>query len=152
MMQKLRKADPETLVLNFGQLSKEGREIDSDVDLDVYANVKEDDSDSSFKTNESAMAQEKTKLNVFVFAAYVPPGKHLVVVRDVGTDANFDIAPADTKVKIQHMQTSDNSENAVKLVSGLGKFANNLTSFRSTILKPFGSVNHNLEQEESNNR
>jgi len=23
---------------------------------------------------------------VFVFAAYIPPGKHLILVRDVGTD------------------------------------------------------------------
>ena len=32
--------------------------------------------------------EKEAKKKVFVFAAYIPPGKHLAIVRDVGTDLN----------------------------------------------------------------
>ena len=43
-------------------------------------------SDESMRGPNADHSKTKIKKNVFVFAAYVPPGKHLIVVRDEDID------------------------------------------------------------------
>ena len=92
-MQKLRKVDPETLILNFSHLSKNDvpeQSVDSAKSSDSLENnsdiqVDEVSDDVSFATGG---IEKEAKKQVFVFAAYIPPGKHLAIVRDVGTELN----------------------------------------------------------------
>lgn len=92
-MQKLRKVDPETLILNFSHLSKNDvpeQEVDSaksanSIENDSDMQVNDESDDLSFATGG---IEKEAKKQVFVFAAYIPPGKHLAIVRDVGTDLN----------------------------------------------------------------
>ena len=92
-MQKLRKVDPETLILNFSHLSKndvpekeaESNKSSNSVQNNSDIQVEEVSDDVSFATGG---IQKDAKKQVFVFAAYIPPGKHLAIVRDVGTDLN----------------------------------------------------------------
>lgn len=92
-MQKLRKVDPETLILNFSHLSKNDvpeQEVDSakssnSVENDSDIQMNDEFDDVSFATGG---IEKEAKKQVFVFAAYIPPGKHLAIVRDVGTDLN----------------------------------------------------------------
>ena len=65
-----------------------GDEDEDDDELEESMN----NSQSSLISEESLSAlkksnfDKKVKKNVFVFAAYVPPGKHLIVVRDEDID------------------------------------------------------------------
>ena len=75
------------MILNYNQLSRGGEDED-DEELEESMN----NSQSSLISEESLSAlkksnfENKVKKNVFVFAAYVPPGKHLIVVRDEDID------------------------------------------------------------------
>ena len=88
VMQKLRKIDPETLILNFSQLSR------NDVDAQSGSSNKSEKTNEDIEVNEVSDDEsyatggilKGNKKQVFAFAAYIPPGKHLMIVRDVGTD------------------------------------------------------------------
>ena len=66
VIQKLRKVDPDVLILNYSQ----------DANYDV--------STLRTETEDSDEMLEKRETDLFIFAGYVPPGKHTILVRDQG--------------------------------------------------------------------
>jgi hypothetical protein len=56
MLNKLKQAEPEALILNY----------DTSIDNSLYGNAQEEGTE------------------VFAFAAFVPPGKHCIIVEDQG--------------------------------------------------------------------
>ena len=74
LMQKLKKVDPECLFLNYS--SADNPDLESNVsDMDQVSDVDLESQDDL----------QKLRQDFYVFAAYVPPGKHMLLLRDVGT-------------------------------------------------------------------
>lgn len=78
LMQKLKKVDPESLILNFKESD------DPDLESEVESNL-EDHRVGDNSDDQSMNSLAKRRQDFFVFAAYIPPGKHLVLLRDVET-------------------------------------------------------------------
>lgn len=76
LLQKLKKVDPDALILNF--LESDDPNIESDSSSLVSGSKLDDSSESEPKV-------ENSRSDLFVFAAYIPPGKHLLLLRDVDT-------------------------------------------------------------------
>ena len=76
VLQRLRKIDPDSLVLNF-----------SECDNPDLASGSDSGSDSSVTQNDDALIQQydKNRKDLFIYSAYIPPGKHCIIVRDTGT-------------------------------------------------------------------
>ena len=78
-MQKLKKVDPETLILNFS--SSDDPNLETEITSEDEA-VKKSELDQDSEV--SNLNLKRRKQDYYAFAAYVPPGKHLLVLRDVG--------------------------------------------------------------------
>lgn len=78
LLQKLKKVDPEVLILNYRSSVNKG---DAANEGSPRSSLQVDDLDSG----DSKSEQPKKHNDFYVFAAYVPPGKHLLLLRDVGT-------------------------------------------------------------------
>ncbi len=80
LLQKLKKVDPDSLILNFAACDNE--ELESELEeSDLYKTNVDVLSHSSDSMKEFGMKRH----DLFAFAAYIPPGKHLLLCRDVGT-------------------------------------------------------------------
>ena len=99
LLQKLKKVDPDALILNFSQSDDPELEDDS-----AAASMRGEDDE------ETKIAGQKEREDYFVFAAFVPPGKHMLVLRDTGTFAHK---------KQQKQVKFDNERVSPKAVKGI---------------------------------
>ena len=76
-MQYLRHIDPDSIVLNF--LESDNPKLDAE-----SSEISEGTKDFS---DEISYQYDHKRTDLFVFAAYVPPGKHCILVRD--TESNL---------------------------------------------------------------